>query len=144
MRVAFRFSDRRLLARLVAWWQRSDVSHCEVIVRSVGDVHECLSASWVDRGVRIKRMPLPADKWRVYEIVPGNSVTPAQWWVQHAGARYDWLALFGLVLRPTTKGREHRWYCEEVAADLAGFDEPWRYDVAGFEMYCRRQGVRLQ
>ena len=123
----------------MAWWQRSDVSHCEVIVRSVGDVHECPSASWVDRGVRVKRMPAGRQVAHLRDRA-GQLGHPAQWWVWHAGARYDWLALFGLVLRPTTKGREHRWYYEEVAADLAGFDEPWRYDVAGFEMYRRRQG----
>lgn len=144
MRVAFRYSDPRLLARLLAWWQRSDVSHCEVIVRSVEDMHECLSASWLDRGVRVKRMPLPPAKWRIYEVVAHTPVAPCDWWTRHAGERYDWLALLGLVLRPVTRGRRRRWYCEEVVAELIGFDEPWRYDVAGLEAYCRLVGVRLQ
>lgn len=69
VRVAFRYNDRRMFARLVCWLRGGDSAHCEVasVLTDTG-LHHCVSSSWLDGGVRGKWMPLPADRWRVYEI----------------------------------------------------------------------------
>lgn len=142
MLIAFRYGDDRPLARLIVWWQRSDASHCEAIIRATAVGWLCVSSSWLGDGVRVKDMPLPADRWRIY-YVPGGSL-PDAWAAEHAGEGYDWLAVVGIYLRPTTRGSRRRWYCAEVCAELLGLVESWRWDVASLEAVCRRFGVRLQ
>lgn len=142
MLIAFRYGDDRALARLLAWWQRSDVSHCEAVIRQHAGGGLCVSASWVDGGVRVAQIPMPADKWRIYDV-PGGAL-PDQWAAGHVGDGYDWLALIGIYLRPATRGSRRRWYCAEVCAELLGLVESWRWDVASLEAVCRRFGVRLQ
>lgn len=144
MRIAFRYDDRRPLSRLIAWWQRSDVSHCETIIAGSSGAALCVSSSWVDGGVRVKSMPLPADRWRIYELPGGGPIAPDAWAETHAGSGYDWLGLVGIYLRPATRGSRRRWICAEVCAELLGLPEPWRFDVAALEAICRRYGIRRQ
>lgn len=144
MRVAFRFNDRRLIGRLVAWWQRSDTSHCEIVVESLGSAFRCASASWVDGGVRYMVNDLPASKWRLYEIDSGNVEAAKAWMQRHAGAKYDWLGLLGFVVRPATAGKSGRWWCSEACAAMLGLNEPWRYCVADLENACRLIGRQVQ
>lgn len=142
MLVAFRFNDRRLLSRVIAWWQSSDVSHCEVVLQSSMNSHLCASSSWLDGGVRSKVMVLPADKWRVYEV--DRDVLAAKAWANtHAGEKYDWLGLIGYVLRPI-RGFKNRSVCSEACAAMMGLHEPWRFNVADLEGFCISVGTRTQ
>lgn len=144
MLIAFRYGDSRLIARLICWWQRSDVSHCEVVLDHQAGVYVCVSASWLDGGVRSKTMELPPERWRIYDVAGGGPLTPFEWTCWHAGAGYDWLALVGLMLRPASRGQRRRWICSEAALDMLGVPQPWRYDVASTEAICRRFGERVQ
>lgn len=142
IRVAFRYGDSRLFARLVCLFQGGDSAHCEVSIRRVADVHECVSASWIDGGVRVKQMPLPASKWRIYRV-DGAPETATAWAAKHSGAPYDWLGLLGFFVR-RIPGFSNAWFCSESAADIMGLTDPHRYDLALLESVCARYGVREQ
>ena len=142
VRVCFRHSDTRLFARVVCWWLRHDAAHCEVAYAWRGDRHDCVSASFMDDGVRGKNIAMPPEKWRVYEM-PGDPLEVQAWLDEHDGWKYDTLGLFGFVWR-RVKGWLHRVFCSEACADILGLPEPWRYDPALLESVCARLGRRVQ
>lgn len=133
IRVAFRYGDPRLFSRFVAWWSRTDVSHCELaLVDNDDGTVICGSASLLDGGVRLKPIELDPLKWRVYEIPCENQRATATWFIEHRGEPYDWLGLLGFVFR-RIKGLRKAWFCSEACAAALGWPEPWRYSVADFE-----------
>lgn len=142
IRVAFRYNDKRLFARAVCLLQGGDSAHCEVAWAWAEQLHECVSASFLDGGVRAKSIEMPADKWRIYEL-SGSDLLVADWLVAHRGQGYDVLGLLGFVFR-RIKGWAKRWFCSEAAADMLGLPDPWRYDLALLESVCRRFGTRVQ
>ncbi|MEN9926645.1 MAG: hypothetical protein RL268_2771 [Pseudomonadota bacterium] len=142
IRVGFRYADTRLFARVIGWWQRHDSAHCEVSGTWDGKAHECVGASFLDRGVRLKVIDMPPEKWRIYEIDRPAGVV-ASWYDRHAGDDYDVLGLLGFLWRPI-RGRGRRWFCSELVADVLGLQEPHRYDVAAIESVCNFVGRRVQ
>lgn len=144
MKVAFRYGDTRLVSRFVAWWQNSDVSHCELVLSDeIEGTYLCGSSSFLDGGVRTKYINLPSSKWRIYEVEPEKGVTPGAWFSEHRGEIYDWFGLFGFVIR-RIKGWAKAWWCSEACADALGWPESWRYSVVDFENACRLVGKRVQ
>lgn len=122
-------------------WQRSHYSHCEVILRRVLDVSECVSSSISDGGVRVKHMRLKPEHWELWDV-PCDDEQDSQavrWAVDHEGDRYDFFGLLGFAWRPW-RGSKSRWWCSEACAALLGLDEPWRYDVATFASAVKRLG----
>lgn len=142
IRVCFRYGDHRAFARLVCAWRGGDSAHCEVAFDWRAQAHDCVSASWLDGGVRIKTIDLPADKWRIYEM-PADRNRALAWAAQHAGERYDTLGLLGFVMR-RIKGWRRAWFCSEVAADVMYLPEPYLYDLRALESVCGRYGTRVQ
>jgi hypothetical protein len=140
-RIAFRYGDRRLFARLVCLLRGGDSAHCEVATREFARSFWCVSSSFLDGGVRSKDMPLPAEKWRIYEIEAQRD--PVQWCAEHSGAKYDVLGLLGVVLPPLGHERK-RWFCSEVAAAILGLREPHIFDLRALEAVCARFGTRIQ
>lgn len=142
VRVAFRYGDRRLFARLVCWLRGGDSAHCEVAsVWTETGLHHCVSSSWLDGGVRGKWMPLPADKWRVYEIEA--TTDPLAWLAEHRDQGYDRLGLLG-ILWPRLGHSRRRWFCSETAGDVVGLPEPQIFDLRTLESVCQRFGTRVQ
>lgn len=142
LRVAFRVGDRRPFARLIHWWDRTDVSHCEVACHWRGLEHRCMSASWLDGGVRAKTIKLAADRWRVYEV-PHDAADALGWFVEHNGDRYDVVGLLGFVVRPI-KGWLRAFFCSEACAEMMRMPEAWRYSPRTLELYCAAVGQRVQ
>jgi hypothetical protein len=140
-RIAFRYNDTRLFSRVVCLLRGGDSAHCEVAIEQSDGTHWCVSSSFLDGGVRGKDMPLPADKWRVYEIDAQRD--PAAWEVEHAGKGYDILGLLGVAFPPFGHSRR-RWFCSEAAADMLGLREPHIYDLRTLESVCARFGTRVQ
>lgn len=149
LRLAFRFNDRRLFARLVCLIQGGDTAHCEVVLgESSGAAggYRCASASWLDGGVRFKVLALPAEKWRVYELADPSGLQSSAahgWFMRHHGDRYDWLGLLGFVVR-RLKGFQRRWFCSEACAAALGLGDPYRFDPATLEAVAQRVGQRIQ
>lgn len=141
IKVAFRFNDDRLVSRLICWVRGGDTAHCEVIHRTVGDVHHCVSASYVDGGVREKIMLLPADKWRVYEVM-GDPLRVRAWLEAHDHESYGWLRflVFIIGLRLNVGAP----ICSSSAADMLDLDAGELYCPRLIESVCARYGARLQ
>ncbi len=154
IRVAFRYDDTRLFARLVCFLRGGDSAHCEVAYRwpdcpedvysllrgldvtpLKGNEHECVSASFLDGGVRSKVIDLPASKWRIYEV-PGDPAEVKLWLSLHQGQRYDWPAFIGFTALRRFKGLSQRWFCSEVVAVLLSLRAPHRFDPYDTETVC--------
>ena len=143
IRVAFRYNDKRFFARAVTWLRGGDSAHCEAVSKWRGDFNTCTSASFMDDGVRQKQMPLPADKWRIYEIEGIDAKDVDEWFKKHRGKKYDVLGLVGFIWR-RVEGSVRRFFCSEVVADIMGLPEPHLYDLRTLESVCARFGRRIQ
>ena len=109
---------------------RGKYSHCEIAVRlpeTAGEQeYECYSASIRDGGVRMKTMPLPADKW---DLIPlDDAVLHAHTvglYLRTAGQGYDLPGAFGVVFGLP----ENRkcWFCSEWVGKALGLAESWRF-----------------
>ena len=141
IRTAFRYGDKRMFARLVTLVQGSDTAHCEAAWAWDGDVHECVSSSWLDGGVRGKTIEMPAGKWRIYEV--DAAIDPLVYLSQHDGDGYDWLGLLGFVIR-RIRGFGGRRFCSEAVAEILGLRDPWRFDPATLEGVIAGIGRRVQ
>ena len=126
--LAFYKGRSRPFDRLIQWWTRGPYSHCEVAThRSASGAAWCISASYLDGGVRGKWIVLDLDRW---DIVPVSSVDTAvahEWLAKHAGRKYDLAGLLGFVWRPQA-GSRRRWFCSEACAAILGIQEAWRFD----------------
>lgn len=143
IRVAFRYNDERIFARLVTLVRGGDSAHCEVSHLWRGDFHTCTSASFMDGGVRQKQIPLTADKWRIYELDFVNDKSVVAWFEKHHGKKYDLIGLLGFLWR-RVEGSVRRFFCSEVAADIIGLPHPHLYDLRALESVCARFGRRIQ
>ena len=144
VRVAFRYGDSRLFSRAVCWFRGGDSAHCEVALdwdHATGEAL-CFSSSFLDGGVRQKRMPLPPEKWRVYEL-DVEDLRVWGWFFENNGAGYDILGLFGFVWRPV-RGWLGKWFCSEAAAAMIGLANPEAFDLVLLESVCQRFGRRMQ
>lgn len=140
IKVAFRYGDTRLFSRFICWVRGGDVSHCEVIHHTVADVHACVSSSWVDGGVREKIMPLPAHKWRIYEVV-GDPLRVRAWLEQHDQEVYGWRKLLVFVTGLRLRGGPT---CSSATADMLGMDADELFCPRLIEAVCIQHGTRLQ
>jgi hypothetical protein len=141
IRIAFRYGDKRLFSRLVCLFQGGDSAHCEAAWSWRGATHDCVSASFLDGGVRRKAIALSPAKWRVYEV-PGEPLEVVEWYGRHAREGYDWLGLMGFVFR-RIKGFANRKFCSEACASIMGLPDAHRYDLALLESVCMRYGRRV-
>ena len=122
---AARFTDG--LTRILT---RGRYSHCELAVRlpetAREQEYECYSASIRDKGVRMKTMPLPADKW---DLIPlDDAVLHAHTvglYLRTAGQGYDLPGAFGVVFGLPENRR--RWFCSEWVGAALGLSESWRF-----------------
>lgn len=127
MQVAFYKGRVRFFNRFVAWYLRGPYSHCELVLGTdAAGLSECVSASYLDGGVRTKRMQLDPEHWDVVDV-PGSTRWPRFWARVHAHDRYDILGLLGFVWRRQT-GAQERWFCSEAVAAMLRMPDPWRYD----------------
>lgn len=126
MKVAFYKGRKRLFNRLVAWYLRGDYSHCELILSESIGVSECASSSYLDGGVRTKRMVLDPEHWDIIEV-GGDENYVRSWLSYYEEDRYDILGLLGFVWRRES-GMSEKWFCSEAVAAMLGIEEPWRFD----------------
>lgn len=117
-------------ARLSDWiirlFTRSPYSHCELAVLRTDGQYDCYSSSIRDGGVRVKTMPLSAEKWDLIEIrQPEIQVRTADLFQRTKGQPYDWTGALGIVLR--TRHSPAKWFCSEWCAAALGLDAPERY-----------------
>ena len=132
---AARFTDG--LTRILT---RGRYSHCELAVRlpetAGGQEYECYSASLRDGGVRMKTMPLPADKW---DLIPlDDAVLHAHivgLYLRTAGQGYDLPGAFGVVFGLPENRK--RWFCSEWVGAALGLSESWRFSPNDLAVIAR-------
>lgn len=124
MRVAFYKGKKRLFNKLVSWWTRGPYSHCELVFSD----GESASASFMDGGVRYKRILFDDAHWDFIELE--DSFLEAQsrfWFYDHFNEKYDVLGILGFV-NPRIKQSKNKWFCSEAIMAALGFSEAWRYN----------------
>ena len=133
MKIAFYKSKKHLFNRLVSWRTKGPYSHCEVVLSGDISMARCASSSFKDGGVRIKKMPLPADIWDIVDcpMTQQQEEEVEIWFVRHLGKAYDILGLFGYVFGPGIEARD-KWFCSEAVAASLGVAEAWRFDPNNF------------
>lgn len=109
--------------RLVRWWTRSDFSHAELIFSD----GMAASASYMDGGVRVKRIDFDPAHWDFVELPAHLEPAARAWFVEHAGQPYDLLGNLHFLLGPIADDRG-KWFCSESIAAALGMPDPWRYD----------------
>ena len=141
IRVAFRYGDSRLFARLVCLLRGGDSAHCEVAHWWDGLMHECVSSSWLDDGVRGKLLRLSQDKWRIYEG-DGDPEAVRRWLAAHQSEGYGaWRLLrFALGLRINAGGP----VCSGACAAMMGLTEDRLFEPRTLEAVCARFMRRVQ
>ena len=128
-------------ARLSDWiirtLTRSPYSHCEIAVDKGNGQYNCYSASIRDGGVRLKTMPLPADKW---DLIPVNQqdayIDVLNYFAQTRGKPYDFIGACGVVLG--IKGSLKKWFCSEWCAAALGVQYPDRYSPQALANWLRQ------
>lgn len=131
---------------LVAWWCRTDYSHCELLLdRWAWYRYECGSSVLTDGGVRVKVRDLDPLQWDCYLIDDIGVDYARAWFGAHKSERYDLLGWLGFIFR-RIKGLGNGWWCSEACAAALGIPDPWRWDVALLAALARRIGrpVALQ
>ena len=135
--IAFRHSNTRIFARTVTTLRGGDSAHVEAAVPLNVDgraMHLCVSASFVDGGVRGKVIDIGnPDKWRVYRWT-GRHLDPLVWLREHDKAQYDLRGLIGILAPPVGHDRTKR-FCSEAVAEMLLLPDPHTYDLVALERY---------
>lgn len=101
--------------KVICWSTLSSYSHCEILFSD----GMCASASYRDKGVRFKAIPMD-HKWDVFDLhVPDCQEELARAFFNlHEGAPYDILgAVFSSKL---WQGNDRAFYCSEICGVVLG------------------------
>lgn len=130
MRAAFYKATRPglqgIYSRLVRWIDHGPYSHCELVF---GDGLSA-SASYIDGGVRFKRIAYDPAHWDFVDLPDALEPAARQWFEGHIGQCYDLAGNLRFVL-PWLNDSQGKWFCSEAAAAALGLAEPWRYGPCG-------------
>lgn len=122
VKVAFYKGRKRLFNRLTCWWLRGLYSHCEIVFED----GSAASSSFLDGGVRFKRIDFDPDHWD-FMGVDADADRVWAWFLEHQGEGYDLLGLAGFVAR-VIRHDQYRWVCSEACMAALGYPDPWRFD----------------
>ena len=129
MRAAFYTATRPgwqgVYSRLVRWIDGGPYSHVELIFSDGMSA----SASYLEHGVRFKKITFDPAKWEMLEV-GGDEVAARAWFAAHEGRKYDLMGtarfLFGVIPQDPEK-----WFCSEAVAAALGLRDSWRYGPCG-------------
>lgn len=127
MKFAFYKGKGSFLDGVIRFWMRGKYSHCEAILWEFYDGTYLCASSVPGTGVRVARIELPANVWDIVEG-PGDPEAAADYANKRVGASYDYIGLFGFIIRPATGDNRGKWWCSEFCLDMIGFPDAWRYD----------------
>ena len=130
MKIAFYKGRKRLFNRLVCWYCRGRFSHVELVLREEDGVSTCASSSFMDGGVRIKKIILDPEHWEVIET-SADLDTALFWLDRHLGNKYDILGILGFLFRRIKQDRR-KFFCNEAVGEMLGEIDPWRFDPCSY------------
>ena len=115
-----------LYSRLTRFIDRGPYSHCELVFSDGMSA----SASYIDGGVRFKRIQYTANHWDFIELPEALEPQARIWFQAHSGDPYD---LWGNVrfLFGFAHDSQSAWFCSEAVMAALGFAEPYRYGPSG-------------
>lgn len=137
---AYTAKDSTCMDRLVAFVDRSDTSHCELVVdervtangATIWSVEGCHMARG---GVNKTDLIVNPEDWRVYELPPWMVGTLEPYAVL-AGQKYDWLGAFTTRWRAIPY-RKNRKVCSTYLAKRLGIHDGWEYGVRELETWIK-------
>ena len=136
MRAAFYKGTRPglqgIYSRAVRWIDRGPYSHCELIFSDGMSG----SASYIDGGVRLKRIDYDPAHWDFIALPPNLEPYARDWFERNAGAPYDLMGNVRFVL-PFLPDSQRGWFCSEALGAALGWKEPWRYGPNGLSALLR-------
>jgi len=108
--------------RLVRAWTRGPYSHVELVFF---DGYSA-SSSFLDGGVRFKKIDFDPEHWDFVEI-PNGEIKARNWFIRHEGQKYDVLGIAHLVVGFIGQA-QNKWYCSEAVAEALGIQDSWRFE----------------
>jgi hypothetical protein len=128
MKFAFYKGNATLLDKFIAWWMRGTYSHVEAILEEEASGTYTIASSVPGTGVRIATgQSLPASDWDIVDG-PGDVAAARAWFEARVGKAYDYIGLFGFVLRPATIDAKDKYWCSEACLLSIGYQGAWRED----------------
>lgn len=134
MKIAFYKGRTKPFNIVVSWWTRGPYSHCEAVFSD----GLCASSSFLDKGVRFKKIDLTPDHWDIIDIPDVDEAEIRAWFNLHLGEKYDVVGLFS-VLTPIPENK-HKWFCNESIGAAMGVSGPWRFCPNSFASLCEAMG----
>lgn len=130
MRAAFYKATRPglqgLYSRGVRWVDRGPYSHCELIFSDGMSA----SASWMDGGVRCKRIDYDPAHWDFIELPAHLEPYARDWFERNDGAPYDLAGNLRFAFFMVSESPDGR-FCSEALAAALGLREAWRLGPNG-------------
>ena len=115
----------RALDSLTRTVTKGPYSHCELVEELPDGTYKCFSSSYRDGGVRIKILSLDSDSWDLVDAPYLTAEAVEEVKRRTVGLKYDLVGAVGVVI--LSPDRPHKWFCSELAAEVIGLKEPWRY-----------------
>lgn len=119
--------------RGVRAWTRGKYSHVEVVFSDGLSA----SASYVDGGVRFKKIGYTSDVWDFIELPAELEPAARAYFQKHEGEAYNLLGnvhfVIGLVPAASRKK-----FCSEAAGGSIGIDESWRFEPNALYVAVKR------
>ena len=100
-------------------------SHCEIVEVLPTGEYKCFSSSYRDGGVRSKILSLDSDSWDLVDAPYLTAEAVEEVKRRTVGLKYDLVGAVGVVI--LSPDRPHKWFCSELAAEVIGLKEPWRF-----------------
>lgn len=122
-----------IYSRAVRWIGKGPYSHCELVFSD----GMAASASYMDGGVRFKRIDFKPENWDFIDLPPELEPAARTWFEQHNGEPYDLRGNVWFVLR-FIKHSLFKWFCSEALLAALGFASPDQYEPNGAAVLLRR------
>lgn len=136
MRAAFYKGTRPGLQGIYSWLvrfvDRGPYSHCEIAFSDGLSG----SASFIDHGVRTKRIDYDPERWDLIDLPPELEAAARAWFCEHDGQGYDLLGNLRFVFFMVRESKKD-WFCNEAMGAALGHIEPWRLGPNGLAAALR-------
>lgn len=126
MKLAFYKGTKRGIAGLynigVRIITKGKYSHCEAVFSDGMSA----SSSFIDGGVRFKKIDYDPKKWDFIDIDDSFEDQMRDWFKKHDGAPYDILGNIHFLI-PVVGDDKSSWCCSEAIAESMSIKDAWRF-----------------
>jgi len=125
--------------RGVRFWTRGIYSHVEMIFSDGISA----SASYVDGGVRFKRIGYTSDVWDFIDLPAEWEAAARQYFKEHEGEAYDLLGNLHFVIGAVPDARCKK-FCSEACGGAIGIEGSWRLEPNALYCVVKRMAEQAQ